>query len=350
MKLSKLLVLLMALAMLLAFTACSDDDDDDDTVGPGPSTSEDFQVNATSYNNSVYFSFETGDTVTVSDPATSNDWHMAFQRYAIKLNGGSSGELGVKAVDLEELGTEFGMDYEGLTSLPDISEDDWGSDEINYVFDGWYNYNPSNHEVTPTGRVFPVRTADGDHYAKIEVTAIRVAGRGMIGGVDVKFVYQTEGRDLSGEAVTVSMDDEDSDNSIFFSFASGGQVDIVDPANSSDWDIWFDGFDVKINGGASGPGEAGLYPMYLEEPDMLFEDITSAPMDMGASYESDMATSPLTSWYDYNGQTHEILSKGHVYILQIDESTHYKFEITNYYKVVEGSPVSGWISFNYQEL
>jgi hypothetical protein len=50
-----------------------------------------FEVNSTGSTVWKYFSFADNDTVTVADPANSNAWDIAFQRYRIKTNGGLSG-------------------------------------------------------------------------------------------------------------------------------------------------------------------------------------------------------------------------------------------------------------------
>jgi len=347
MKKSNIFLFILSFALLLGFTACSDDDDDDDNPA-GPSGSDDIQIDATSHENWSYFDFASGETVEITDASTSSDWHIAFQRYNVKLNGGSSGPLSIQVADLEELGNDFGMDYDGLETLPELSAEDFGTDEVNYIFQDWYTYDMSNHSVNPSGKVFAFRDAEGN-YAKLEITSITAAGF-AIGTAELTYVYDSMGGgDLSGTPTVATITDEDEDGVLYFSF-SDGQVDIADPSSSMDWDICFDGFDATINGGVSGPGQTGIYPIYDDNPNVTFDDLTTAPVDMGGSYETDSASSPLVNWYDYNGQTHEIMSKDHVYIIKVDDTTHYKFTITNYYKVVEGSPAAGWISILYDEL
>lgn len=309
------------------------------------------ELDATSTDNYAYYNLLTEQTVDLDDESAelSNEWHLAFRRNIGKLNGGISGPAGLKAVDLEALDDPNGMNFNGVTELPSLTEDDWQEDAARMVFNGWYSYDFETHTVSPTNRLFAFRTADGN-YAKVVVTdTIVVLGMGQLGGVGLKYVYNADGgTDLSGEVINVQLNDEDLNNSFFFSFASGGLVEIDDPANSLDWDIWFDGFDVKINSGVHGMGECGVYPIYDENND--FDALQTAPPDMGAAYETDTVSSIFDNWYDYNGETHELTSKGHVYVIMVDDSTYFKMLIENYYKVVSGSPVSAWISFRFGRL
>ncbi len=348
-----LFILPIAFVLGLGFIGCSDDDDNTNPAGPSDEDTvsySEYQIDATDAEAFVYYSLATDQEVTVSDPESSTDWSVGFKRYQLKLNGGSSGTSGMKAVDLESLGNEYGTDFEGLVEIPQVADDEWVEDATSYVFDGWYTYDPTNHTVDPSNRVFALRGADGESYAKLIVTGITPAGMMQIGAVELTYVYDAEGGDLSGDPVVVTVEDTNSDNSIFFSFATGAGVEIDDPAASTDWDIWFDGFTVKINGGISGLGASGVYPAYDDDNYNDFDTMTSAPPDMGGSYEQDSVSSVFDDWYEYNSSTHELLSTEHVYLILTGDAVYYKFQITNYYKVVDGSPVSAWIAFRYKEL
>jgi len=91
-----------------------------------------------------------------------------------------------------------------------------------------------------------------------------------------------------------------------------------------------------------------VYPIYEETND--FDGLGTAPPDMGGSYEVDSITSVFGDWYDYNGETHELTTRNHVYVLKLDSDSYFKLRITNFYKVIEDAPVSGWITIEYDEL
>ena len=47
--------------------------------------------------------------------------------------------------------------------------------------------------------------------------------------------------------------------------------------------------------------------------------------------------------------THTLSTKNHVYLINTNLQT-YKMQLLDYYKSVEGSPVSGWITFRWRPL
>ncbi len=75
-------------------------------------------VNASSYTDWVYFSFNQGGTIIVDEPETSLDWDLAFQRNNIKTNSGLSGYgNGGGYVDLNQTWTgELFDSYDTITS------------------------------------------------------------------------------------------------------------------------------------------------------------------------------------------------------------------------------------------
>jgi HmuY protein len=334
---------MLVLALALGAVGCSEDDDNNDPAGPN-TPGDQFMVDATDYENDAFFNLETGLAV-AGDLAAADDWHVAFRRSEGKLNGGVSGNMDVVAANLAALDHEFGNDYESLVDMPTIEAEEWVEDNQRFVFDGWYVYDIQTHSVNPSNYVFIVKDAAGTGYAKVVVTDIVATGPNAIGSVDLQFVYNDAGTDLSGTEQTVTLTD-DGDSNLYFSFANG-DVDIADPASSSDWDIWFEGFTVHVNGGVSGPGLAGVFPAYGDPDYDEWSEVTTAPQNVGAGYEQDMITSVFTDWYIYNGQTHELQPSGDVYVIKVGE-TYYKFTVLSYYNEEDGT--SGYINFRYAEL
>ena len=112
-------------------------------------------------NEFVYFDFSTGGTV-----AQTADWDIAFKGTKIIVNGGVNGTGNVSATvvlstfdDLTEAPSadKFTQDTELATAIPSGSGN------------GWYEYNPANHLISPIpGRVIVVKTSEGN-YAKMEI-------------------------------------------------------------------------------------------------------------------------------------------------------------------------------------
>ncbi len=110
----------------------------------------------------IHFDLESGSIVSPTDPANSEDWDVAFQRYAIAVNGGVSGSADVAVMEVA------GMfdDFENVVAVPadgtwmtDLEDAD-GDDKPEYAFQNWFNYDISTHVLTPADVVYLVRTAE----------------------------------------------------------------------------------------------------------------------------------------------------------------------------------------------
>ncbi|HHB78771.1 MAG TPA: hypothetical protein ENK85_06025 [Saprospiraceae bacterium] len=109
----------------------------------------------------VYFSFKEGGAV---DSTAS--WDIAFKGTVIITNSGVSGTGNAKSAivnstfaDVTEAPADDQLRVDAATeyAIP------WGSGN------GWYNYNPTNHLISPiAGKVIVVKTNDGK-YAKMEI-------------------------------------------------------------------------------------------------------------------------------------------------------------------------------------
>lgn len=80
---------LSALLTTLYLSACGDDEKEE--ILPAEVKKAEF-LDATSYTDWVYFSFEKGTTVEVSDYKNDLSWDIAFHRGDVRLNGGESGK------------------------------------------------------------------------------------------------------------------------------------------------------------------------------------------------------------------------------------------------------------------
>ena len=136
--------------------------------------------------------------------------------------------------------------------------------------------------------------------------------------------------------------------SAYFSFATGGAVVVNDPMNSTAWDFKVDGWDIKLNSAIHGPGQAAVSPGGTD-----FDAVTDAP-NAPQAYMTDGLTSIFGTatehpWFRYSDQ-HELITKNHVYLLKFPDNRIFKLQIENYYKIVSGSPQSGWVQFRFREI
>jgi heme-binding HmuY-like protein len=118
----------------------------------------------------VYFDFQSGAQVTPEEPEDDDGWDLAFQRFHVRSNGGSSGSGDAEVAVLDD-------EFEALTAAPDsgyVSDSEDGDDEGSEpdtafeIDDGWYAYDPSSHTLSTRGLVYVVLTPEGDYF-KLEM-------------------------------------------------------------------------------------------------------------------------------------------------------------------------------------
>ena len=134
---------------------------------------------------------------------------------------------------------------------------------------------------------------------------------------------------------------------IYLDLIGGKQVAITDvqAVKSGDWDIAFKRWQIKLNGGDSGPGGVGA--VIVDGKDLA--DVATAPagpyvtdsyFDAQCMTELDaiggLATE-LSSWYDYDTGTNALTPHKEVIVLnRRDNKGHIKLQITGYYKGMAG--------------
>lgn len=136
---------------------------------------------------------------------------------------------------------------------------------------------------------------------------------------------------------------------------SGAESVLPEPPPTEGWDLAFQRYHVKSNGGVSGSGGVRVAPL----TDVAFEDVTEAPSE---GWLEDVADSDLDghddyvisgqdlSWWEYDLQTHVISMTGVVWVVETTEGRHFKLEFLDYYADVNGSAASGYPTFVWAPL
>jgi hypothetical protein len=166
------------LVLIVALTACAPSlDTDDGNTTPTPSEAgahvrhtEDGPTIVTVVDSSdeaawVYLDLESKLEVDPEDPADSDAWDLALQRFTILTNGGISGSGGMAGAALADTAlaeVERAPDNGWLEDGPDGDDSDMAADS---VFSAWYAYDHTTHVLTPHPIVFVVRSVEGFHYA-----------------------------------------------------------------------------------------------------------------------------------------------------------------------------------------
>jgi hypothetical protein len=349
---------ILALAMIAAIVGCSDKK----TTNPNPPVNSGVTVwdsaggywlstvDGSSYTSSKYCSFSAKDTVSITDEQalTDTSWDIAFRRTVVKTNSGISGIKNVRVANLAMAHSPDSIDFNGVVDTTGVMSRDWISDSYAYAVGDWYTYDQMHHTMDLTNYVYTLKDAEGK-YVKFTVSGLY--GGGMppnMGNIVIRYVYAASGTDISGvgetDTIIVGAD------TAYFDFSSGETVTPADPSSSLDWDFAIAAYDIHLNSSMFGIGQAAAYlnTDSLGNPRTDFDNIAQAETQPTA-YFQDAAGSAFTEWYDYNENTHQLTSKGHVYLVRVGANI-YKMQISSYYANVNGTPTSGWYTFKWLKL
>lgn len=109
------------------------------------------EVESTSETEWIYLDFA------MSGEATSTGgWEIAFSRYNVMTNGGTSGIAGVEVAPVE------GAGLEEVTSVPGGGwREDAGED---YALGDWYDYDGATHVLTAVDRTYVIKNGAGEAW------------------------------------------------------------------------------------------------------------------------------------------------------------------------------------------
>lgn len=387
---------------LVAFTSCSKDDNKTPTPTPPQNTAKEVKnLNASDEQKWVYFSFETGTIVEVTNPKTTDNWDIAFNRYNIRTNGGVSGigeaevvntnskdfaavtKAPAEGYEKDKEITEYGRPRPGQTQPSETKS------EKNPVISGtvnkqdskgWYNYTPPKQgENTPhfeiTKYVYVLKTAKGGKYVKIQLTGY-TNDKNETGYITFTYNFLTE-KETAKPAEKVALDFSGSEAKEVQLDATGdwkyfslknGEVTPATPADDLTWDIAFKGYYVKLNGGTSGKGKAEAFrteekdfTKVTEAPKKGFEkdkEVTFTSRDGSSSKEnvSPILTGGFGSTTGAIGLNPANIAKyGNVYgpnewgyVIKTADGTYAKIQVTDFYNQVGDKKVPGFPKLKYQ--
>lgn len=156
------------------------------------------------------------------------------------------------------------------------------------------------------------------------------------------------------EFKTVILDATSYANWVYYSFEDTQVVEINDFVNSYDWDIAFHRFDVRLNCGASGPGEGGSY----NAGQIDFESLVEAP-ESGYSlndsigiieepgnwiYTNVPGDTILSNWLTFSGPPPTYTINDNIYVIKTADGKYAKIWLTDYYN---DQSVSGYVTMKY---
>jgi hypothetical protein len=196
----------------VSFVACSDDDDESPLA-----IEKEVEIDATAYDKWVYFSFKTGAVVgtsAVDENRDKLDWDIAFHRWDVRTNSGTSGSGKGGAYLATDKFAKTGWDAlieapttgykaDAKISVTAATKPSYQFKEVNGsdVITGkmkaggtWMIFTgpPPAYEIT--NQIFVVKTADGK-YAKLWLKGYTklVGGQKLGGHITMKYAYQEDG-------------------------------------------------------------------------------------------------------------------------------------------------------------
>lgn len=260
----------------------------------------------------IYVDLKTQTQVSPSNPATSDDWDLAFKGADIKLNGGVSGAppSGIEAavypmkeaagtpypfeeVDAAPTGTAvaYVSDERGFLGLGPVRyamtnnpEADVAPNRLTGAGDhGWYHSSGSTagNVITPRINVGYVLRAVGCRYYKLRMTGYADAGGAVAHpSFDLKEIrgpacgngtggVAPMGRasfSNSGGITTIAVDASSEDDWVYLDLTGATQTVPATPAtDAAGWEIALQRSDIKLNGGASGIGNIAIHDLLRDD-------------------------------------------------------------------------------------
>lgn len=150
----------------------------------------------------------------------------------------------------------------------------------------------------------------------------------------------------------------------YYSFSKGDTVKVADAQNSTEWDIAFQRYRVKTNGGKSGKGQAAAFMTSLKGQagfDALIQVPDTAvfatddtvvvygynPANPSKPTETKyILNAPLYGWYTLQqGAATALVANNNIYVLKTATGKYVKLWIQSYYNDADAKP--GYIKIKY---
>lgn len=338
----------IAIATTAVLAGCSEETTAPDLV-PGPGI---FVANVKE--GTVYLSLgDSAQEVSVSDPAASSEWDIALSGLQVRLNGGTHAASdvagyciceneGLSSAELQALTAEGELAaFNAFTTSSLPSPSSFEEDALVPAVSGWYTGEAGSGAAVNTAASWILRNGTSSPiFSKFRVTSIE--GATAAGPDKVTIEYATHS--ASGEAfhtpATITLDV--GAGPVYFSMADG--VVTADDA----WDLLFDGWVIRINGGVSGSG--GLSAVPAEGYPFEAIDAAFAASVPNVAYDTDAFGGVFAShpWYRYNltGTDHQVWPTYDIYLIRRGDEV-YKIQFIGYY---DAAGTSGTVTLRYARV
>jgi hypothetical protein len=303
----------------------------DEITAPAELATGEVTVNATSW---AYLSLAEGRVVTPADPLASGAWDVAFSATSVMLNGGQAGPGGVTGYCLcqNAAASPTADQLLAMTAASELADfaavgpgavpaaSAFVADALTPAVAGWHT-GAGSAAAAATDRAWLVRLRDDAAYAVVRVAAIQGPSAASPGRVTLEYRLQPTAASALGAVRTLDVD-----------VPTGGtaRVDLIGGATTTSataWDLRFDGWTVRLNGGASGSGRVAA--AIAEAP---FASVTTA-VTATQAYRTDVYAGVFAQrpWFRYNlTGDHRVTPTFDVYLVRRGSAV-YKVQLTGYY-------------------
>ena len=247
----------------------------------------------------------------------------------------------------------------------------------------WYNYNPPKRgESTPhfdiTKYVYVLKTAKGDKYVKIQLTSYTKSDQpDKSGFITFTYDFLTE-KEAAKPVEKVALDFSGNEvkevqlNALtgwkYFSLKEGKEVTPAKPEEDLTWDIAFNSYYVRLNGGTSGKGKAEAvkvegtnFAEIVEAPKAGFAKDAQGKISQG-NYPNITKVDASFSQYMSGGlgtktgiiglnplkAPNVFFPTNYIYIVKAADGTYAKIQVTDFYKEIAGQKVPNFPKLKYQ--
>ncbi len=335
---------LAGLGLALLLTGCSKDNTSDDTDDGMPPKETDCAdevfIDASSMDVWIYYNLETQKVVTPANPADSTEWDLAFQRFKVMSNGGSSGTGGVEVAQVLATACNDLLDAPSNGYLIDAADGSDEGDVPDYAMSfgpssetGPWGYDPMTHQLFDSGSVFVVKSVEGNYF-KLDFFEY-YGPTGDSAQLTFRFNTVKAPEEVLPPGV---IEVESSLRGYTYLDITDGVITPADPDTSTEWDVAVSGPAWRSNGGQDRAGIGGV--RRADSGD--FDAITTAPtigyrIDAEIPYPGPpgsgmyVGNPVLVDWYDYDMTTHLATPKPDVvFLVRGGDGSYGKLQLLEY--------------------
>jgi len=169
---------------------------------------------------------------------------------------------------------------------------------------------------------------------------------------------QKDESDSGNQSLTFEINSTGSTTWKYFSFEQNDTIEVADPSSSAEWDLAFQRYRIRTNGGESGTGMGSAANSYLKGPtgfDSLtmvhdtstFQSDTTIQIAVPQGYATYIVNPVLYTWFvmEQAAQGTQIVPEDYIYIVKTADGKYAKVWFKSYYSAADQS---GYITMQYK--